>query len=79
MRQKLRFTTWAFILMILGSGLGGLACSGGDDCPGDQVCAFQKFGEFGPDECLCVEPECNEDDDCDAGFICDGGFCVESN
>lgn len=61
-------TAMAFI----GTGCGG--CGDGET----EVCGvLQSFGKNGfVDDCICVEAECLNDDDCEAGFFCDGGICV---
>lgn len=41
-------------------------CAGTADCPGNQVCRDNRCG-----------PECLNDGDCDAGYVCEGGSCVE--
>lgn len=41
-------------------------CSSTGDCPGDQVCRGNECG-----------PECLDENDCEDGFTCEGGSCVE--
>lgn len=72
---------WLFsiaLVLTLASGFTLAGC--GEDCPGDEICAFQTFGKDGDfgEECVCVQPECDDDLDCDDGFFCSDGLCVSN-
>jgi len=53
----------------------GEACEEDWDCQKGLVCNYDGLGEDG--SIYTCRTECREDDECDAGEVCDGVACVD--